>query len=200
MQGRIARHLAENMRRPPVVVAAPRRGRTAGRRALGRSRRRGLHGALAASASTVKMGSTLTVTDSGPTLGNRRCPGSPCTFAGPAFAVVRSTPPRTGICCIAGSATCSFPSLTGHETQTYTLTLSPQAPWHAHPPGLDHVAPHRARIRPLPPRDLEITPRYATSCLHCTSPSPSRPQVFIPGTADGVTTAADSPVPRRMPR
>jgi hypothetical protein len=42
--------------------------------------------------------------------------------------VVSSTPPRTGICRIAGSATCSFLSLTGHETQTYTLKLSPQTP------------------------------------------------------------------------
>src|SRR5262249_40886526 len=43
------------------------------------------------------------------------------------FAVVSSTPPRTGFCRIAGSATCSFLSLNGHETQTYTLTLRAQA-------------------------------------------------------------------------
>ena len=44
------------------------------------------------------------------------------------FTVVSSTPPRTGICRIAGSATCSFLLLAGQETQTYTLTLSPTAP------------------------------------------------------------------------
>ena len=85
-------------------------------------------GALAASASTVKMGSTFTVTESGINLGNTQVSGITVGIRRLGFAVARSTPPRTGICRIAGSATCSFLSLTGHETQTYTLTLSPQAP------------------------------------------------------------------------
>ena len=85
-------------------------------------------GALAASASTVKMGLTFTVTESAINLGNTQVSGITVGIRRLAFAVVSSTPPRTGICRIAGSATCSFLLLTGHETQTYTLTLRPQAP------------------------------------------------------------------------
>jgi hypothetical protein len=39
------------------------------------------------------------------------------------FTVKASVPPRTGICRIAGSATCSFLVLTSNETQSYSLTL-----------------------------------------------------------------------------
>jgi len=85
-------------------------------------------GALAASASTVKMGSTFTVTESAINLGNTQVSGVTVGIRRLGFTVVSSTPPRTGICRIAGSATCSFLLLTGHETQAYTLTLSPQAP------------------------------------------------------------------------
>jgi len=85
-------------------------------------------GALAASASTVKMGSTFTVTESAINLGNTQVPGITVGIRRLGFTVVSSTPPRTGFCRIAGSATCSFLLLAGHETQTYTLTLSPQAP------------------------------------------------------------------------
>jgi len=79
-------------------------------------------GALAASAST------FTVTESAINLGNTQVPGITVGIRRLGFAVVSSTPPRTGFCRIAGSATCSFLLLAGHETQTYTLTLSPQAP------------------------------------------------------------------------
>ena len=85
-------------------------------------------GALAASASTVAMGSAFTVTESAINLGSTQVSGITVGIRRLGFAVVSSTPPRTGICRIAGSATCSFLSLTGHETQTYTLTLRPQAP------------------------------------------------------------------------
>lgn len=85
-------------------------------------------GALAASASTVKVGSTFTVTESAINLGNTQVSGITVGIRRLGFAVVSSTPPRTGICRIAGSATCSFLSLTGHETQTYTLTLRSQTP------------------------------------------------------------------------
>ena len=85
-------------------------------------------GALAASASTVAMGSTFTVTESAINLGSTQVSGITVGIRRLGFAVVSSTPPRTGICRIAGSATCSFLSLTGHETHTYTLTLRPQAP------------------------------------------------------------------------
>src|SRR5215469_13815375 len=70
----------------------------------------------------------LTVTESAINLGSTQVSGITVGIRRLGFAVVSSTPPRTGICRIAGSATCSFLSLAGHETQTYTLTLSPQAP------------------------------------------------------------------------
>jgi hypothetical protein len=85
-------------------------------------------GALAASASTVAMGSTFTVTESAINLGSTQVSGITVGIRRLGFAVVSSTPPRTGICRIAGSATCSFLSLIVHETQTYTLTLRPQTP------------------------------------------------------------------------
>ena len=110
-------------------------------------------GALAASASTVKMGSTFTVTESAINLGNTQVSGITVGIRRLGFAVVSSTPPRTGFCRIAGSATCSFLSLTGNETQTYTLTLSPQ---HLHPSGLDHPAVDRARIRRVGDRDSNL--------------------------------------------
>src|SRR6516165_1152199 len=72
--------------------------------------------------------STFTVTESAINLGNTQVPGITVGIRRLGFAVVSSTPPRTGFCRIAGSATCSFLLLAGHETQTYTLTLSPQAP------------------------------------------------------------------------
>ena len=85
-------------------------------------------GALAASASTVKMGSTFTVTESAINLGTTQVSGITVGIRRLGFTVVSSKPPRTGICRIAGSATCSFLLLAGQETQTYTLTLSPTAP------------------------------------------------------------------------
>ena len=58
-------------------------------------------GALTASASTVKMGSTFTVTESAINLGNTQVSGITVGIRRLAFAVVSSTPPRTGICRIA---------------------------------------------------------------------------------------------------
>jgi len=84
-------------------------------------------GALAASATTVHMGSTFTVTESAINLGSTQISGITVGIRRLGFNVVSSVPPRTGICRIAGSATCSFLLLAGHETQTYTLTLSPTA-------------------------------------------------------------------------
>ena len=43
------------------------------------------------------------------------------------FDVVSAVKPATGICRIAGSATCSFLLLAPHDSQTYTLTLRPTA-------------------------------------------------------------------------
>ena len=59
-------------------------------------------GALAASATTVKMGSTFTVTESAINLGGTQVSGITVGIRRLGFAVVSSTPPRTGICRIAG--------------------------------------------------------------------------------------------------
>jgi hypothetical protein len=44
------------------------------------------------------------------------------------FTVTAVQKPRTGICRIAGSATCNFVELAPNETQTYTLTLVANSP------------------------------------------------------------------------
>jgi len=85
-------------------------------------------GALAASATTVHVGSTFTVTESAKNLGSTQVSGITVGIRRLGFTVVSSVPPRTGFCRIAGSATCSFLNLAGNETQTYTLTLSPTTP------------------------------------------------------------------------
>src|SRR6516165_9481663 len=81
-------------------------------------------GALAASASTVKMGSTFTVTESAINLGNTQVSGITVGIRRLAFTVVSSKPPRPGICRTAASATCSSLLLAGRETQPYPLPLS----------------------------------------------------------------------------
>jgi len=77
---------------------------------------------------SITYGKWKIVTESAINLGNTQVSGITVGIRRLGFTVVSSTPPRTGICRIAGSATCSFLLLTGHETQAYTLTLSPQAP------------------------------------------------------------------------
>jgi hypothetical protein len=85
-------------------------------------------GALTASASTVKVGSTFTVTESATNLGSTQVSGITVGIRRLGFTVVSSKPPPTGFCRIAGSATCSFLLLAGGQTQSYTLTLSSQTP------------------------------------------------------------------------
>jgi len=84
-------------------------------------------GALAASATTVHMGSTFTVTESAINQGGTQIPGITVGIRRLGFTVVSSAPPPTGFCRIAGSATCSFLLLAPHQTQNYTLTLRPTA-------------------------------------------------------------------------
>jgi len=84
-------------------------------------------GALTASAATVRMGETITVTESAVSLADVQTPGITVGIRRLGFTVVSSHRPRTGLCRIAGSATCSFLLLAPHETQTYTLTLTPTA-------------------------------------------------------------------------
>jgi hypothetical protein len=84
-------------------------------------------GSLSVSATTVKLGTTFTATQRAISLGGTQTPGITVGIRRLGFTVVASQPPRTGICRIAGSATCSFLLLAPHETQTYTLTLAPTA-------------------------------------------------------------------------
>ena len=114
-------------------------------------------GALAASASTVKMGSTFTVTESAINLGSTQVSGITVGIRRLGFAVVSSTPPRTGFCRIAGSATCSFLSLL-HRARDADLHPDPQPPGarHLHPSGLDHPAVDRPRIRRFRDRDSNL--------------------------------------------
>ena len=84
-------------------------------------------GSLSVSATTVKLGTTFTATQRAISLGDTQHLGITVGIRW-GFTVVASQPPRTGICRIAGSATCSFLLLAPHETQTYTLTLAPRPP------------------------------------------------------------------------
>ena len=72
-----------------------------------------------------QVGTTFTATQQAISLGDTQTPGITVGIRRLGFTVVASQPPRTGICRIAGSATCSFLLLAPHETQTYTLTLAP---------------------------------------------------------------------------
>jgi len=82
-------------------------------------------GSFSVSATTVKLGTTFTATQQAISQGDTQTPGITVGIRRLGFTVVASKPPRTGICRIAGSATCSFLLLAPHETQTYTLTLAP---------------------------------------------------------------------------
>jgi len=82
-------------------------------------------GSLSVSATTVKLGTTFTATQHAISLSGTQTPGITVGIRRLGFAVVASQPPRTGICRIAGSATCSSLLLAPHETQAYTLTLAP---------------------------------------------------------------------------
>ena len=80
---------------------------------------------LSVAGRTVKLGTTFTATQQAISLGDTQTPGITVGIRRLGFTVVASQPPRTGICRIAGSATCSFLLLAPHETQAYTLTLAP---------------------------------------------------------------------------
>src|SRR5215472_7099478 len=85
-------------------------------------------GSFTVSATTVKVGTTFSATQQAISQSDTQTPGITVGIRRLGFTVVASKPPRTGICRIAGSATCSFLLLAPHETQTYTLTLAPTAP------------------------------------------------------------------------
>jgi hypothetical protein len=80
-------------------------------------------GTLTVSATTVKVGGQITVTETATNLTSSQVSFITVGIRRLGFDVVSATKPRTGICRIAGSATCSNLSLNPHETQSYTLVL-----------------------------------------------------------------------------
>jgi hypothetical protein len=88
----------------------------------------GYTGAFSVSATTITMGTPITVTQSATNLTASQVPFITVGIRRLGFTVTAVTKPRTGICRIAGSATCSSLLLAPYETQTYTLTLLPNAP------------------------------------------------------------------------
>jgi hypothetical protein len=84
-------------------------------------------GALSVSALTVPLGSTITVRQQAINLDTVQTPFITVGIRRLGFNVVSATKPRTGICRIAGSATCSSLLLAPGETQVYTLVLAPTA-------------------------------------------------------------------------
>ena len=85
-------------------------------------------GNLRVSATTVAAGTPFTATQTATNLTAGQLYPITVGIRRLGFTVVSSVPPRTGICRIAGSATCSFLALAPNETQSYTLTLVTSTP------------------------------------------------------------------------
>ena len=85
-------------------------------------------GTLTTSATTVTAGTPFTVTQTATNLTPSQLYPITVGIRRLGFTVTHSAPPRTGLCRIAGSATCSFLLLAPSETQSYTLTLVANTP------------------------------------------------------------------------
>jgi len=85
-------------------------------------------GSLTVSATTVAVGSAITVTETATNLTASQVGPLIVGIRRLGFNVVAVQKPRTGLCRIAGSATCNFVELAPGETQAYRLTLVPTAP------------------------------------------------------------------------
>jgi len=85
-------------------------------------------GSLTVSATTVAAGTPFTATQTATNLTGNQVYPITVGIRRLGFTVKGSVPPRTGICRIAGSATCSFLLLAATETQSYTLTLVTTVP------------------------------------------------------------------------
>jgi hypothetical protein len=85
-------------------------------------------GHLAVSSTSLAVGTPFTVTESATNLTANQVGPVIVGIYRVGFNVTAVQKPRTGICRIAGSATCNFLELAGNETQSYTLTLVPTAP------------------------------------------------------------------------
>jgi len=85
-------------------------------------------GSLIVSATTVKAGQSFTATETATNLTNANVYPVIVGIRRLGFTVLSSVKPRTGLCRIAGSATCNFLNLAPNETQSYTLTLVSNTP------------------------------------------------------------------------
>ena len=84
-------------------------------------------GNLEVSSTTTTVGTPITVIEHATNLGTSQVPFITVGIRRLGFNVTGVVKPRTGICRIAGSATCSSLLLASHETQSYQLTLVPTA-------------------------------------------------------------------------
>jgi BatD DUF11 like domain len=84
-------------------------------------------GKLTVSSTSVAVGAPITVTESATNLTNGQLGPIILGIYRVGFNVTAVQKPRTGICRIAGSASCNFIELAPQETQTYQLTLVPTA-------------------------------------------------------------------------
>ncbi len=85
-------------------------------------------GNLTVSATTVSVGAPFTATQTATNLTASQLYPIIVGIRRLGFTVTASVAPRTGICRIAGSATCNFLLLAPNETQSYTLTLVATTP------------------------------------------------------------------------
>lgn len=85
-------------------------------------------GSLTVSPTTAAVGTPITVTETATNLTASQVGPIIVGIRRLGFTVVSAQKPRTGICRIAGSATCNFLELAPGETQSYTLTLTASAP------------------------------------------------------------------------
>src|SRR5262249_51941172 len=85
-------------------------------------------GKLNVSTTSTTVGSPIVVTESATNLTDSQVGPVILGIRRLGFAVTAVSKPATGICRIAGSATCNFVELAAKETQSYQLTLTASAP------------------------------------------------------------------------
>ena len=85
-------------------------------------------GKLAVSTTSTTVGAPIIVTESATNLTDGQVGPIILGIRRLGFTVVAVKKPATGVCRIAGSATCNFVELAAHETQSYQLTLAANAP------------------------------------------------------------------------
>lgn len=84
-------------------------------------------GSLLVSSTTATVGTPIVVTETATNLTANAVGPIIVGINRLGFSVQAVSKPRTGLCRIAGSATCNFVQLAPYETQAYTLTLVPLA-------------------------------------------------------------------------